>query len=250
MVFVSAVLFAGAQTKKPSTSTTKPAAKPAATKPAASQAIFKSNIDSASYAIGVSLYRNFERDGLSNVNIALLHKALTDMQQKKKPALDDAAIGACLGALQQRISAEKNAEATKVNAAQGLANRKEAEQFLSNNAKRQGVVTLPSGMQYEVLQQGNSDQKPQLTSRVRCHYTGTLLNGTKFDSSVDRGEPATFPVNGVIAGWQQALPLMTVGSKWKLYIPADLAYGDNAPGDVIQPGSLLVFEVELLGIEQ
>jgi len=104
-------------------------------------------------------------------------------------------------------------------------------------------------LQYEVLKAGADKTKPTITSKVKCHYHGTLINGTVFDSSVDRGEPITFPLGNVIKGWQEALQLMTVGSKWKLYIPSDLAYGDNAPSAVIGPGATLIFEVELLGIE-
>ncbi|NCI47647.1 FKBP-type peptidyl-prolyl cis-trans isomerase [Sediminibacterium soli] len=247
----TAVIAAGAQTKKPATATKPAAAKSAAAKPATT--VFKNNIDSASYAIGVSLYRNFERDGLGNINIALLHKALADMQQKKKPALDDAAIGACLGVLQQKLGEAKNAESEKANAAnaaKAAVNRKEAEAFLATNGKRAGVTTLPSGIQYEVLQKGTSDLKPTLDSTVKCNYKGTLLSGEKFDASEDHGGAATFPLKRVIVGWQQAITQMTVGSKWRIWIPADLGYGDNPPPGIIQPGSLLVFEVELLDIKE
>jgi FKBP-type peptidyl-prolyl cis-trans isomerase len=110
------------------------------------------------------------------------------------------------------------------------------------------VITTPSGLQYEVLKSSTDQTKPTVASTVTCHYTGTLLDGTKFDSSVDRGTPATFPLANVIRGWQEGLPLMTVGSKFKFYIPADLAYGDNAPPN-IGPGATLIFEVELLGVQ-
>jgi FKBP-type peptidyl-prolyl cis-trans isomerase FklB len=143
-----------------------------------------------------------------------------------------------------------DAERAKENAAKSSAGIREGQAFLAANAKRAGVVSLPSGLQYEVIKAGTGTQKPTLNSNVKCHYTGTLLNGTKFDSSVDRGEPITFKLSNVILGWQEALQLMTVGSKWKLYIPANLAYGDNPPpGGVITAGSTLVFDVELLGIE-
>ncbi|KAF0235552.1 MAG: FKBP-type peptidyl-prolyl cis-trans isomerase [Chitinophagaceae bacterium] len=128
--------------------------------------------------------------------------------------------------------------------------RKAGQDFLATNGKRKGVVTLPSGMQYEIIKAGaDTAPKPTLASKVKCHYHGTVLSGEIFDSSVDRGEPISFPLGNVIKGWQEALQLMSVGSKWKLYIPADLAYGDQQKGDKIVPGSLLIFEVELLGIE-
>ncbi|MEK7200406.1 MAG: FKBP-type peptidyl-prolyl cis-trans isomerase, partial [Bacteroidota bacterium] len=120
--------------------------------------------------------------------------------------------------------------------------------FLAGNGKREGVVTLPSGLQYEVIKTGTDNTKPTLASKVTCHYTGTLINGTKFDSSVDRGTPASFSLGNVIRGWQEALQLMTVGSKWKLYIPADMAYGENGPPS-IGPGATLLFDVELLAVE-
>ena len=122
------------------------------------------------------------------------------------------------------------------------------EKFLSENGKRDGVTTLASGLQYEVISEGNGP-KPELTDMVETHYHGTLLDGTVFDSSVDRGETVSFPVNGVIPGWTEALQLMQVGAKWKLYIPYNLAYGENGAGAAIGPYSTLIFEVELIGIK-
>ena len=120
-------------------------------------------------------------------------------------------------------------------------------EFLSINKGRAGVVTLPSGLQYQVLQQGNGE-KPKATDKVKCHYHGTLINGTVFDSSVERGTPAVFGVNQVIPGWVEALQLMPVGSKWRLFIPSNLAYGENGAGEMIEPNSTLIFDVELLDI--
>jgi FKBP-type peptidyl-prolyl cis-trans isomerase FklB len=126
----------------------------------------------------------------------------------------------------------------------------EGQKFLAENAKRKGVVTTKSGLQYEVIKTGADSVKPKLNDKVKCHYHGTLINGTVFDSSVDRGEPMSFPVSGVIAGWTEALQLMTVGSKWKLYIPSELAYGDRQMGASIPAGSTLIFLVEVLAIEK
>ena len=133
--------------------------------------------------------------------------------------------------------------------AQGAAdNRAEGEAFLEENAEREGVVTLSSGLQYEVLEEGDG-ATPKRRSTVVVHYAGTLIDGTPFDSSIARGEPAKFPVNRVISGWTEALQLMQVGDKWRLFIPADLAYGDRGVGPVIAPGSTLIFEVELLEVQ-
>ena len=132
--------------------------------------------------------------------------------------------------------------------AAGEANKKEGDAFLAANKAKDGVVTLPSGLQYKILTQGTGP-KPTATDSVVCNYRGTLINGTEFDSSYKRGEPATFPVSGVIKGWTEALQLMPVGSKWQLFVPSDLAYGERSPGPEIGPDSTLIFEVELLSIQ-
>jgi FKBP-type peptidyl-prolyl cis-trans isomerase FklB len=132
--------------------------------------------------------------------------------------------------------------------AAGEMNKKEGETFLAANKGKDGVVTLPSGLQYKILTQGTGP-KPTSADTVVCNYRGTLINGTEFDSSYKRGQPATFPVSGVIKGWTEALPLMSVGSKWQLFIPAELAYGERAPGPEIGPNSTLIFEVELISIQ-
>ena len=136
---------------------------------------------------------------------------------------------------------------TELEAKAGKAEKEKGEKFLAENAKREGVRTTASGLQYEVMVEGKGD-KPKATDTVRCHYHGTLVDGTVFDSSVRRGEPADFPVNGVIAGWVEALQLMPVGSKWKLYIPYNLGYGARGAGQSIPPYATLIFEVELLEI--
>ena len=126
-------------------------------------------------------------------------------------------------------------------------NMEKGKKFLEENGKKPGVVTLPSGLQYEVLKEGNG-KKPKATDRVKCHYEGTLIDGTLFDSSIKRGEPAVFGVNQVIAGWVEALQLMSEGAKWRLFIPSELAYGANGAGEMIPPHSTLIFEVELIAV--
>jgi len=130
----------------------------------------------------------------------------------------------------------------------GEKNKKDGDAFLAENKGKEGVVALPSGLQYKILKAGDGE-KPKSTDTVVCNYRGTLLNGKEFDSSYKRGQPATFPVSGVIKGWTEALQLMPVGSKWQLFIPPDLAYGDRGAGNDIAPGATLIFEVELLSIQ-
>ena len=209
---------------------------------------FKSNTDSVSYAVGVRIGQSLKAQGFNNVNMSLFQKAMNDVAQNKTPVLADAAITECIGRFQQKVNAGKESEQQKENAAKAMVTKKEGEVFLEANSKRAGVISLPSGLQYEIIKAGTDNTKPTIASKVTCHYTGTLINGTKFDSSVDRGAPATFPLANVIRGWQEALQLMSVGSKWKLFIPADLAYGDNGPPS-IGPGATLIFDVELLAVE-
>jgi FKBP-type peptidyl-prolyl cis-trans isomerase FklB len=132
--------------------------------------------------------------------------------------------------------------------AESAVNKKQGDAFLADNKSKPGVVALPSGLQYKILTAGTGP-KPSSSDTVVCNYKGTLINGKEFDSSYKRGQPATFPVGGVIKGWTEALQLMPVGSKWQLYIPADLAYGDRSPSPDIAPGDMLIFEVELLSIQ-
>jgi FKBP-type peptidyl-prolyl cis-trans isomerase FklB len=222
-----------AQTKKPQTpvKTTK-------TKPTAIANPFKSNTDSASYALGVRIAQNLKNSGFDKLNLSLVQKAMADVLQHKKLLIEETALDECIGKYQQKAAAEK-----------AIVVKQAGRAFLAANGKRTGVTTLPNGLQYEIMRAGKDTTRPTLKDKVKCHYHGTLIDGKVFDSSVDRGEPASFSLNRVIRGWQEALQLMTIGSKWKLYIPADLAYGDNAAG-TIPPGSTLIFEVELLGIEK
>ena len=231
---------ANAQVKKAATApkvATKTVAKPTiAVKPVNA---FKNSADSAGYALGVRIGQNLKAQGFDAINLPNLYRAIGDVFTGKASALPEAVLDKCIGEFVQKANEQKSAGA-----------KKEGVEFLAANAKKPGVVTLPSGLQYVVVKAGADTTRPKLTDKVKCHYHGTLLNGSIFDSSIDRGEPVVFPVNGVIKGWQEALQLMTVGSKWKLYVPSDLAYGDSSPSPSIGPGSLLVFDVELISIEK
>lgn len=219
------------------------APQPGATAPAAASAALKDTRQKASYGLGLSLGRNFKSQSI-DVDVDLVVQGLKDGLAGAKPALTDAEIEQALQAFQQELMA-KHAERAK---AEGAANKKAGEEFLKANAAKPGVVTLPSGLQYKVLKDGTG-ASPKATDTVTTHYKGTLLDGTEFDSSYERGEPASFPVGGVIKGWTEALQKMKVGSKWQLFIPASLAYGSTPPpGAPIPPDATLVFEVELLGI--
>ena len=197
----------------------------------------KTTKDSASYALGYRIAQSLKGQGLQDVNFELFKKGM-DAGVIAKSQIPDSLLDICIKNYQDKMSTEKIA----VNRAAGAA-------FLAENAKRPGVVRLTNGLQYEVMVAGTDTTKPTLKNTVRCHYHGTLIDGTVFDSSVQRGEPISFPLNGVIKGWQEALQLMTVGSKWKLFIPSELAYGERSAGPVIGPGSTLIFEVELLGVQ-
>ena len=231
-----------AQTKplaplKPTVALKKVATKPVATKPTSTTVVFKNAKDSASYALGLRIGQSLRTQGLQDVNVAMFNKGMAT-GVKKKSLIPDSLLDLCIKNYQDKMSTEKIA----INRAAGAA-------FLAENAKRPGVVRLSNGLQYEVMVAGTDTAKPTLKNTVKCHYHGTLITGEIFDSSVNRGEPISFPLNGVIKGWQEALQLMTVGSKWKLFIPSELAYGERSAGPVIGPGSTLIFEVELLGIQ-
>ncbi len=241
---VSAVFVAGsasAQTKKPAP---KPAARPAAAppRPAAAGAITSSR-DSISYSIGLFMAQSLKQQGMTDLNNALLAQGLEDALKGQKTRLTIDEAGAVMNAFQQKQFAAKNAEAMKESAE----NKKIGNAFLAENKAKAGVTTTASGLQYSVEKEGTG-AKPTASDRVKVHYTGKLLDGKVFDSSVERGQPAEFGVSEVIKGWTEALQLMPVGSKWKLYIPSELAYGDRAAGPDIKPGSTLVFDVELLDI--
>lgn len=222
--------------------------KKAGAKPAGSSSapIFKSENDSLSYSIGMSLASFYKQQGITNINTVLLNRAINDIKTGKT-LLTEEQMTACVNNYMQKKQVEKTEITRKANAGIIEANHKAGEAFLAENKTKPGVVTTPSGMQYIVMKEGTGP-KPLSTDRVKCHYHGTLIDGTVFESSVERGQPVDFPVTGVIQGWVEALQLMPVGSKWKLFLPANLAYGDNAAGPKITPGSTLIFEVELLEI--
>ena len=178
-----------------------------------------------------------------DLNVEIFKTAFLNEVAYGKSYFDEMTADICLRTNFEKMNEQKAAEAKKSSA--GAV--QEGKEFLAENAKREEVTVLESGLQYEVLKQGNGP-KPSISSQIKCHYHGTLINGEVFDSSVDRGEPAVLGVGQVIKGWTEALQLMPVGSKWKLYIPSDLAYGDNGAGAKIGPGTTLIFEVELLEI--
>jgi FKBP-type peptidyl-prolyl cis-trans isomerase len=199
--------------------------------------------EKTSYSIGLNIGLNLHEQEVQ-VDFPTLSKGIQDGLANSKPALSEAEIRAALMTLQKQVAerqdARKKATAEK--------NSKEADTFLTANKAKQGVVTLPSGLQYKVITQGKGP-KPVSTDTVVTHYKGTFMDGKQFDSSYDRGEPATFTVNGVIPGWTEALQLMPVGSKWQLWVPSKLAYGENGFQNVIPPNATLVFEIELISIQ-
>lgn len=193
-------------------------------------------MDKVSYALGLSIGQNFKASGFENINGDDFLLGLNSVLNETEPAMTIEEAKATINA----YFAEVQQKAIRLNKEAG-------EEFLKINSHKAGVTTLESGLQYEVITEGNGP-KPQLKDTVRCHYHGTLINGIVFDSSMDRGEPAEFPLQGVIKGWTEILQLMSVGSKWKVTIPSELAYGDRGAGQHIQPGSTLIFIIELLAI--
>lgn len=203
----------------------------------------KTQKDKFSYAIGMKMGANFKKQSVA-IDPVVLSRGLKDAMAGGKTLLTDDEAQAAIMAVQKDLH-EKQQAAMQI---AGEANKKEGEAFLAANKAKEGVVTLPSGLQYKILTAGTGP-KPAASDSVVCNYRGTLINGNEFDSSYKRGQPATFPVSGVIKGWTEALQLMPVGSKWQLFIPSDLAYGERGPGPEIGPNSTLIFEVELLSIQ-
>ena len=189
-----------------------------------------------SYAIGMNIAANMKQTGVNNLDWEAVTAGMKAVIEGTKPEVDPKEAGQLLNKYFTELEEKLHQKAIEDGAA-----------FLAANGERKEVVTLASGLQYEILKEGNGE-KPKASDSVKCHYHGTLIDGTVFDSSVRRGEPAVFPVGGVIKGWVEALQLMPVGSKWKLYIPYDLGYGARGAGESIAQYSTLIFEVELLEI--
>jgi FKBP-type peptidyl-prolyl cis-trans isomerase FklB len=198
----------------------------------------KTEIDSVSYGIGVNIAKNLVGQGLTDLNVEAMAAALKDVISGDTLKMEEEECMSFVNAYMQGAQ-ERQAQASI----------EVGREFLAANGKKKDVVTLESGMQYIIMKEGTG-AIPGPTDKVKTHYHGTLINGEVFDSSVDRGQPISFPVNGVIKGWIEALQLMPVGSKWKLFIPYNLAYGERGSSPKIGPFSTLIFEVELLGIEE
>jgi FKBP-type peptidyl-prolyl cis-trans isomerase FklB len=225
---------------KPATTAKKPST---AAKPATGLAL-KTQKDKNSYALGMKIGGDLHRQGVAAaVDPAIVARGLRDALAGGKALMTEEEEKAAFIQLQSQVVGAQQAKMHEA----GTANRKEGEEFLAANKSKPGVVTLPSGMQYKILKEGTGP-KPAASDTVSCNYRGTLINGKEFDSSYKRGQPTSFPVGGVIKGWTEALQLMPVGSKWQLFIPSDLAYGDRGTGGDIGPGSTLIFEVELISI--
>ena len=205
-------------------------------------AFLKTQKDKISYIIGRDMGSNLKNQSV-DIDTDIFMKGFKEALSGNKSVLSDDEIQAVKTAYKEERMKKHEEEVKKVTEK----NKKEGEAFLSENKKKEGVVTLPSGLQYKVIKEGDG-QTPKETDTVTVNYKGTLLDGTEFDSSYKRNEPATFPVNGIIPGWQEALKLMKVGSKWQLFVPAGLAYGEKGAGNTIGPNATLIFEVELLSV--
>ena len=193
-------------------------------------------MDKFSYAIGLGIGQNLLSMGARGINVEDFAQAISDVLNGNNTAITHNEAREIVNKYFEELEAKMNAE-----------NIEKGKAFLAENAKKEGIVTLPSGLQYQVLKEGNG-KKPAATDRVKCHYEGTLIDGTLFDSSIKRGQPAVFGVNQVIKGWVEALQLMGEGAKWKLFIPSELGYGAQQAGELIPPHSPLIFEVELIEV--
>ena len=233
----------GAAPAKKQTSTTTTKKAPVTSKTGTALTL-KTQKEKASYALGMKIGGDLRKQGVSDaLDPAIAARGLKDALAGSKALLTEDEERALLMQLQTEVRDKQQAKSHEA----GVGARKEGEEFLAANKSKEGVVTLPSGLQYKILTAGTGP-KPTASDKVTCNYRGTTINGKEFDSSYKRGEPAAFPVNGVIKGWTEALQLMPVGSKWQLFIPPDMAYGDRGAGSDIGPGETLIFEVELLSI--
>jgi FKBP-type peptidyl-prolyl cis-trans isomerase FklB len=229
--------------KSAQTPATKSGQATTAKKPGPAPLVLKTPKDKASYAIGMNIGKGLHKDSV-DVDPAILLRGLKDGMAGGKTLLTDDEAKSAMVAIQADLRKKQEAKM----AIAGDANKKEGDEFLAANKTKEGVVTLPSGLQYKILKEGTGP-KPSASDSVVCNYKGTLIDNTEFDSSYKRGQPATFPVGQVIKGWTEVLQLMPVGSKWQVFVPSDLAYGPRAPGGAIGPNATLIFEIELLSIQ-
>jgi len=228
--------------KKPASTTA--AKKTTTTAKTAAPLTLKTDNEKQSYAMGMNLGMGLRHQGMT-LDPALVARGMKDAMSGGKTVLTEEEARTVIQKLQGDVRQKMEAKAKE----DGASNKKAGEDFLAANKTKEGIVALPSGLQYKILTAGTGP-KPATTDTVSCNYRGTLTNGKEFDSSYKRGQPASFPVSGVIKGWTEALQLMPVGSKWQLFIPPDLAYGDRGAGQDIGPNEALIFEVELLSIAE
>ena len=206
--------------------------------------VVKTEVDRVSYSLGMNIAKGLKRQGVE-INSDIFAKAVNDVIIGNKTMLTEEEMRETLRNYQKELREKMKKEREII----GEKNQKESTIFLEANKKKEGVITLPSGLQYKILKEGTG-KFPKPTDTVICNYKGTLIDGTVFDSSYERGNPATFTLNRVIKGWQEALPLMKVGSKWELYVPGELGYGKRGSGQKIGPDAALIFEIELLSIKE
>jgi FKBP-type peptidyl-prolyl cis-trans isomerase FklB len=209
--------------------------------------VLKTDKDKQSYALGMNVGKSLKRDGV-DIDPKIVARGIADTLAGGKTVLTDEEARAALVVLQGGVRKRQTAEMDAKMEVLGRANKQEGEAFLAANKSQQGVVTLPDGLQYKILREGDGP-KPTASDSVVCNYKGTLLNNKEFDSSYKRGQPTTFPVSGVIKGWTEVLQMMSVGSKWQIVVPSELAYGARGAGGDIGPNATLVFEIELLSIQ-